>query len=115
MLTLTITGEIASITVNVYTYGTVIVNAFTVTGAISHVSVIVYTNWSVNTNGCYRVSTQEALPSAFDNNKGTSQPLHSRRLASAFVICFWESIIRRLPETFYRVRSLEGSGGLSPI
>ena len=30
-----ITGEIAPVTVNIYTNGTVIVNAFTVTGAVS--------------------------------------------------------------------------------
>ena len=53
MLTLTITGEIAPVTVNVYTNGTVIVDAFTVTGAISPGTVNVYTNGSVYTNGCY--------------------------------------------------------------
>ena len=50
---LTITGEIAPVTVNIYTNGTVIVNAFTVTGAIFPVIVNVYTNGSVYTNGCY--------------------------------------------------------------
>ena len=39
--------------VNVYTNGTVIVNAFTVTGAISPVIVKVNTNGNVYTNGCY--------------------------------------------------------------
>ena len=55
MLTLTITGEIAPVTVNVYTNGTVF-NAFTVTGAISPVIVNVYTNGSVYTNKCYNAS-----------------------------------------------------------
>ena len=42
---LTITGEVASVTVNVYT------NVFTVTGTISP---IIVTNGSVYTNGCYK-------------------------------------------------------------
>ena len=46
-------GEIAPVTVNDNTNGTVIVNAFTVTGAISPVIVNVHTNGSVYTNGCY--------------------------------------------------------------
>ena len=47
------TGEIAPVTVNVYTNGTVIVNALTVTGAISPFIVNVYTNGSIYPNGCY--------------------------------------------------------------
>ena len=49
MQTLTIKGEITPITFNVYTNGTVIVNALRVTGAISPVIV----NGSVGTNRCY--------------------------------------------------------------
>ena len=55
-----ITGEIAPVTVNVYTNGTVIVNAFTVTKAISSVIVNVYNNGSVYTNGCYSTVSLES-------------------------------------------------------
>ena len=64
---LTITGEIAPVTINVYTNGTVIVNVFTVTGAISPVIVNVYTKGSVYTKGCYigcysaRLEIEESL------------------------------------------------------
>ena len=51
---MTITGEIAPVTVNVYTNGAVIVNAFTVAGAIYPAIVNVYINGSVYTNGCYK-------------------------------------------------------------
>ena len=44
----------STVIVNVYTNGTVFVNAFTVTGAMSPVIVNVYTNGSVNTNGCFK-------------------------------------------------------------
>ena len=48
---------------------------------------------------------RETLSSEFKNNKGADQPVHLRRLISTFVI------ISRLPEAFYRVTLLRGSGG----
>ena len=47
-------GEIAPITINVYTNCTVFVNVFKVTGAISPFIVNIYTNGSVYTNKCYK-------------------------------------------------------------
>ena len=44
----------STVTVNVYTNSTVIVNAFIVMGAMSPVIVNVYSNGSVNTYGCYK-------------------------------------------------------------
>ena len=40
--------------------------------------------------------TRENLSSEFGNNTGADQPAHLRRLISAFVIRFLESIIRNL-------------------
>ena len=40
-------------------------------------------------------STGENLSSGFVNNKGADQPVHPRRLISAFVIRFLESIISK--------------------
>ena len=39
---------------------------------------------------------EKNMSSGFANNKGAYQPAHSRRLISAFVIRFWESIISKL-------------------
>ena len=41
-------------------------------------------------------STRENLSSGFANSKGADQPAHPRRLISAFVIRFLESIIYKL-------------------
>ena len=41
-------------------------------------------------------SSRENWSSVFANNKGARQPAHPRRLISAFVICFLESIISKL-------------------
>ena len=46
-------GDIAPVSVDVYTNGTIVVNALTITGAISPVIVNVYTNGSVGTNKSY--------------------------------------------------------------
>ena len=53
--------------------------------------------WSIFLHvGIIRASMWENLSSEFVNNKGTDQPAHTRRLISAFVIHFLESIISKL-------------------
>ena len=46
--------------------------------------------------------TRENLSSGFANNKGTDQPAHPRRLISAFVNRFLESIIYKLATMYMR-------------
>ena len=50
----------------------------------------------------------------FTNNKGADQPVHPHILISAFVICFLESIIRKLAtgeiSLFYLVSVVEETG-----
>ena len=67
---MTITVEIAPVIVNVYTNGTVIVNAFTLKEAISPVIVNVYTNGSVYTYGCYIACRGEEIWDVFRSGGG---------------------------------------------
>ena len=61
-------------------------------------------------------STRENLSSGFANNKGADQPAHLRRLISAIIIHFLESIISKLAIgkiSFFGLVSLAEETGLS--
>ena len=88
---LTITGEIAPVTVNVYTNGTVIVNAFTVTGATSPVIVNVYTYGSLCSRWCsWKIKPYLLIFKRRQNLKMLSAAKYRWLFKSSFVdlLCF---------------------------
>ena len=52
--------------------------------------------------GSHYVPNWALTPFGFMNNKGAGQPVHPRRLISAFVICYWKVPYLNLQQTKFQ-------------